>query len=83
MKNELWRGQVVLLAMFTLESSDATSTNIRQLIREKIQDKLQGCKNFEIFCNFLTWKIVTCIQFAFFYNMTPSEIKRNFSEEYT
>jgi hypothetical protein len=57
MKNELWRGQVVLLAMFTLESSDATSTNIRQLIKEKIQDKLQGCQNFEIFCNFLTRKI--------------------------
>jgi hypothetical protein len=53
MKNELWRGQVVLLAMFTLESSDATSTNIRQVIKEKIQHKLQGCKNFEIFCNFL------------------------------
>jgi hypothetical protein len=35
--------------MFTLESSDATSTNIRQLIKEKIQDNLQGCKTFEIF----------------------------------
>ncbi len=47
----------MLLAMFTLESPDATSTITRQLIKEKIQDKLQGCKNFEIFCNFLTWKI--------------------------
>jgi hypothetical protein len=35
--------------MFTLESSDATSTNIRQLIKEKIQENLQGCKTFEIF----------------------------------